>query len=502
MNYDMPDFAALRLEDFKQQIAAGIDELRDDVDRIVGNDEPATFDNTCLRLENAGRSLERAYLAFETVAGADSTPEIRAYENELAPILDGVWTDLLLDERLWHRIDAVHDGLDQIADDECRTLVERQWLARKLAGADLDQAKRERVRELRQQIARLEAEFSTKLLEDTVDAPLIVETPEQLAGLSAAEIQAAKERACDGEGYAIKLTNVTNHPLLAQLADRDTRRRLFEAQERRGGRANQWDTSQTVCEMVRLRAELAKLLGYPNHVARKVADEMAGTPEAIEERIYPLAQAARANAEREAAQLQAEADRDADERGVERFELQPWDWQYYAAKLRAREYALDEAALMDYFEYERVLIDGVFFAATKLYGITFTERPDVVAYHPDVKVFEVSTSTANRSPCSATTSIPATASAAGHGCITSSSNRASAARGPSCATRSMLPSPRPASRRCSRSMKSSRCSTSSATRCTPSCPTPDSRRCLVRTCRATSSSSPRRLTRCGLPGPR
>lgn len=391
MNYDMPDFASLTLDDFKTQIAKGIDELRADIDRIGASDESASFDNTCLPLEMAGLTLERAYLAFETVAGADSTPEIRAYENELAPILDGVWTDILLDERLWARIDAVHSDIDQIGDAECRTLVERQWLTRKLAGADLPADQRDRVRDLGQQIARLEAEFSTRLLEDTIDAPLIVETPEQLAGLSPAEIQAAKDRAAQRgiEGYAIKLTNVTNHPLLAQLADRETRRRLLEAQQRRGGRGNEWDTSDIVCELARLRAELANLLGYPNHVARKVADEMAGTPQAIEERLYPLASAARANAEREAAALQQEADRDADERGTPRFQLEPWDWQYYATRLRAREHSLDEAALMPYFEYERVLIDGVFYAATKLYGITFTKRPDVVAHHPDVQVFEV-----------------------------------------------------------------------------------------------------------------
>ena len=390
--YLLPDFASIEFAHYRDAIEQGFAEHRAEVEAIASNPDAATFENTVVALERSGDLLERAFTTYWTVLSADGSPQMREYQQEVMPALAAHQTAIQLDPRLWARIDDLHDRASELGlDDESAFLLERHWTLRRLAGAALDEADRGRVADLNQRIASLQSRFDTALLADTNDGAVLFASSDDLAGLTEDELSAcAAAAAVRGlSGYLVDLLNFTNHPYLSSLTNRASRQRLFEAQRLRGHRGNEWDTASTVLELVGLRAELASIFGYPNHVARKVADDTARTPEAIEQVVYPMAAPARANAERELASLQAEADRLADEAGEARFTLQPWDWSYYAELVRAREYDLDTGALRPWFEYDRVLVDGVFNAATKLYGVTFTERPDLHGWNSDVRVFEV-----------------------------------------------------------------------------------------------------------------
>ncbi|HSN44562.1 MAG TPA: M3 family metallopeptidase, partial [Propionibacteriaceae bacterium] len=390
--YFLPDFASIAFGDYKEAIEQGFAEHRAEVEAIATDADEPTFENTVVALERSGDLLERAFSTYWTVLSADGSPEMRAYQQEVMPALAAHQTAIQLDPRLWARIDALHERAGDLGlDDEGAFLLERHWTLRKLAGASLDEADRVRVAALNERIAGLQSRFATFLLDDTNDGAVPFATAAELDGLSEDELSACAQAATarGREGFLVDLLNFTNHPYLASLTSRDSRRRIFDAQRLRGHRGNQWDTESTVLELVALRAELASIFGYPNHVAHKVADDTARTPEAIEKVVYPMAAPARANAERELASLQAEADRLADQAGEPHFALEAWDWSFYAELVRARAYDLDTGALRPWFEYNRVLVDGVFFAATKLYGVTFTERPDLSGWNDDVRVFEV-----------------------------------------------------------------------------------------------------------------
>lgn len=391
--YGLPDFAHIGPDEFKEALVAGMREHDAEVEAIASCPDDPTFENTIEALERAGQLLDRATLAFFTVVGADGTTELRDLETELAPAFSTHWSAYSLEPRLWRRISQLHDRADSLGlDPEQRCVLDRHWTTRRIAGAGLDEPTRARVSELNARIASLTSDFTNRLSHDTADAALVVDTAEELDGLTDEQIhacaEAASARGLDGK-WLIALVNTTQHPLLSSLRDRGTRRRLFEAERSRGRRGNEWDTRGDVLELVRLRAERAGLFGLPNHVALKVLDETAGTPEAIEQLVYPMAAPARRNAEREAAALQEAADRDADARGVDRFALEPWDWSYYAEKVRAETFGVDAETLRPWFEYGAVLRDGVFHAAHELFGIRFVERADLHGYNDEVRVFEV-----------------------------------------------------------------------------------------------------------------
>lgn len=391
--YELPDFAAIGLSDFREAIEAGLTEHRREIEAVATNPEPPTFGNTVEALERAGDLLDRATTVFSALLSADGSDQMRAYDLELAPVLSEHRTFYLLHPGLWRRIEHLYAHRDELElTDEQHYVLYRHRITRHNAGAGLDERSRAEVQRLNARIATLQSEFENRLIADTNDGAVVFGSADELDGLSDEEIgscaEAARARGLDG-ALLVDLLNFTDHPYLASLTRRDSRKRIFDAQRARGHRGNQWDTSAIVLELVELRAQLARLFGHPNHVARKVADETARTPEAIEHLVYPMAGPARRNADAELARLQAEADRDAAERGIDPFPVQAWDWSYYAELVRAREFALDAAALRPWFEYNRVLVDGVFHAATQLYGITFTERHDLAGYHPDVRVFEV-----------------------------------------------------------------------------------------------------------------
>ena len=384
--YDLPPYGSIAVEHYLPAFHEAFARQRDEIDAITAQTEPATFENTLVALERSGELLGRVSRAFYTVTGADGTPEIQAVEERLAPLMSAHRDAIQLDALLFARIAAVHDQLDELGlDAESRYLVERHHREMSLAGAGLGDAQKQRLTDLNQRLSVLTTTFEKNLLADTNDLAVVFDTSAELDGLSDGELsaaaQAATTRGLDGR-YVVSLTLYTGHPYLASLTNRESRRRLLEASRSRATRGNAHDNRAVLRDIVRLRAERAALLGYPSHAAAVLADQTAGSPDAVHDLLRRLAAPAAANARSEQAELQRIADAD----GIR---IEPYDWAFYTEKVRAERYDLDRAALRPWFEAERVLRDGVFFAAEQLYGITIAERHDLQGYHPDVRVFEV-----------------------------------------------------------------------------------------------------------------
>ncbi|MBM7025004.1 M3 family metallopeptidase [Clavibacter zhangzhiyongii] len=391
--YGMPPFADIREEHFRPAFEAGIAEHLAEVRAIADSTEPPTFENTLVALERAGRVLDRVGHVFFTLSSADSSPATRALDAEIAPELAAHEDAIRLDSALYARIRAVHDARhDSGLDAESVYLVERYLAEFTIAGAGLDDDAKERLRDLNRRLSVLTTRFESNLLEDTNDLAVVVDDVAELDGLGegaiAAAAPAAADRGLEGE-HRITLVLPTGHPYLSQLTDRGLRQRIMEASLARGARGNEHDNRPLVLEITRLRAERAALLGFPSHAAAVTADQTAGTPEAVADMLGRLAPAAARNARAEAVELQRVIDRTQEERGEPTFELAAWDWAFYSEKVRTERYDVDTERMRPFLEADRVLRDGVFRAATALYGVTFTERDDIVAYHPDARVFEV-----------------------------------------------------------------------------------------------------------------
>ncbi|GAA3564463.1 M3 family metallopeptidase [Nonomuraea rosea] len=363
--YQLPPFADVREEHYLPAFERGMAEHLAEVDAIAGSTEPPTFDNTIAALERSGRILERTATIFFTVAASNSTDGIMEIEKQISPELTKHSDAIRLNRALWARIKQI-----TTAD------AEESWLLEKYrddfirAGADLSEVEQGRLRELNEELSKLSTGFAQSLLKASTESALVVEDPKELDGFDDARIESLRK---DGK-YVLPLLNFTAQPGLAQLTDRDVRRRLYELSIRRAP-----GNFQVAARMAALRAERAALLGFPSHAAYSVADQTAKSVEAVEEMLGQLVGPAVRNAGKEAEALAEQAG----------FEIEPWDWSYYSEKVRQARYEFDGAAMRPYFELNRVYRDGVFFAATKLYGVTFTERTDLGGYHPDVTVFEV-----------------------------------------------------------------------------------------------------------------
>lgn len=387
--YGLPDFAAIRPEHYLPAFQAAFDEHLREIARITMVRSMPTFENTIEALERSGELLDRVAHAFYTVTSADATPEIQAIDEQLAPLMAAHQDAITLDAALYWRVQQVHSHLDDLElDDEQRYLVERHHREMTHAGAALGDEAKSRLTALNQQLSTLNNTFERNLLNDTNDLAVVFDSPEELAGLSSGELSAAArsaaDRGLDGR-FVISLPLFTGHPYLAQLRDRESRRRILAASQSRASRNNGNDNRPVLAEIVRLRAERAALLGYASHAAYVTADETAGTPDAVERMLRDLAAPSARNARAEKEALQAIVD----ETEATPFEVEAHDWAFYTEKVRTARYAIDTSALRPWFEAERVLKDGVFFAATKLYGVTFAERRDLRAYHPGARVFEV-----------------------------------------------------------------------------------------------------------------
>ena len=387
--YGLPRYDLIRPEHYLPAFEAAFAQQRDEVAAITRVRSMPTFENTLVPLEESGELLGRVSRTFYTVSSADATPEIQEVEEALAPLMSAHEDAIRLDAQLYWRVKTVHDQLDELdLEPEQRYLVQRHYREMTHAGAALDEDAKTRLTELNQQLASLTTTFEKNLLADTNELAVVFDDAADLDGLDegalSAAAQAAADRGLDGK-YVVTLTLFTGHPYLANLTNRASRARIMEASRSRGSRGNSHDNRETLLRIVRLRAERAALLGYPTHAAYVTADQTAGSPEAVHAMLRRLAAPAAGNARREQADLQAIIDE-----GDSPFPLEAHDWAFYTERVRTAKYDIDTAALRPWFEAERVLRDGVFHAATQLYGITFAERSDLTTYHPDARVFEVS----------------------------------------------------------------------------------------------------------------
>jgi peptidyl-dipeptidase Dcp len=381
--YQLPPFAEIRDEHYLPAFEKGFEEQLAEIAAITGLADAPTFENTMVPLERSGQTLLRVARVFYNKSSSDSSDFTNELEEKIAPLMAAHEDAIRLDSRLYARVKTLHDGLDGLGlTAEQRYLVERHHTEMTLAGAGLDEVQKERLRDYNQRLSTLTTRFEKNLLADTNDLAVVIDDVAELEGLGAGEIsaaaEAAKERGLDGK-YLVTLVLPTGHPYLADLERRDVRERIMAASRARGNRGGEHDNRELVLEIVRLRAERARLLGFDTHAGYVTADETAKTPEAVADMLGRLAPAAARNARAEQKDLE----------DVAGHPIEPWDWAYYTEKVRKAKYDVDTAAMRPYFEAERVLKDGVFFAATKLYGIRFAEREDLTAYHPDARVFEV-----------------------------------------------------------------------------------------------------------------
>jgi len=388
-----PQFDRIRDTDFAPAFDRGMAEELAEVEAIANNPEAPTFENTIVALQEAGDILERAQTVFYALISADTNDAREALRAEYAPKFSAHGDAIVLNPKLFARIQAVHDGLDASGlQGEDRRLVEKTHENFVRAGARLPDADKARLKAINAELAQLGTRFSQNVLAEVNASAVVVDSREELAGLPEADItaaaEAAKARGLDGK-YVIALQNTTGQPPNTYLENRALRQKIHEASVARGSRGNEFDNTGLVAQIMKLRLERAKLLGYPDYASFVLADETAGTPEAVNAMLTRLAPAAVANAKKEAADLQAMIDREQAAKGEPTFELQPWDWAYYTEKVRQDKYAFDESQLKPYLEMDNVLQNGVFYAANQVYGLTFKERTDLPVYQEDVRVFDV-----------------------------------------------------------------------------------------------------------------
>ncbi len=386
--FGAPRFDRVRDADYLPAIEAGMQMHRDEVASIEESPHEPTFENTIVALERSGQALARVLKVFGTMVSSNTNDTLQDVQREIAPKLAAHGDAIYLSDALYQRVRKLYDRRHSLGlTSEGLHLLARYHLEFVRAGAALDEAGKDQLRALNQEEATLTTEFHARLLAGTKAGALVITDPSELDGLTpderAAAAEAAAERKLDGK-WLLRLANTTQQPALESLRRRDVRQRLYEASIHRTERGDENDTRAIVQRLAKLRAERAKLLGYDTVAAYALDDQMAKTPDAAIKLLRDIATAATKKARGEAAKIQAMVDR---ENGG--FTLEPWDWQFYAAKVRAAEYDLDEAQLKPYFELDRVVRDGMLFAATKMFGLTFHERHDLPVHHPDVRVFEV-----------------------------------------------------------------------------------------------------------------
>ena len=383
-----PQFDRIRDTDFSPAFDAGMAEQLAEVRAIADNPAAPTFDNTMVALERSGQVLDRAQTVFYNLVGADTNDARNKLRSDYAPRFSAHSDAILLDGKLFARIESLHSRRAALGlDAEAVRLIERYHSDFVRAGAKLSAADKEKLKTMNAELATLGSRFTQNVLDEVNASAVVVDDVKQLDGFTPAQIEAAaqeaKSRNLPGK-YVITLLNTTGQPPESQLTHRPLRQRLHEASIHRGAKGGQWDNREIVSRTMKLRAERAALLGFPNYATYGLEDQTARTPDAVNKMLRQLAPAAVANAKREAAALQARIEKDGGN-----FQLAPWDWSYYTEKVRAEQYAFDESQLKPYLELDNVLEKGVFFAANQLYGLTFKRRTDLPVYHPDVRVYDV-----------------------------------------------------------------------------------------------------------------
>jgi len=386
LNY--PAFDKIKDAHFAPAFEAGMREEQREAEAIANDKAAPTFENTIVALERSGRLLARVSATFSNLQGANTNDTLDAVDREMSPKLAAHSDAIHLNAKLFARIKTLHDKRTSLGlDAESVHLLERYYKEFVRAGANLSPADQARLKKFNGEIASLQSEFSQRVLKGANAAALIVATRAELDGMSDAEINtAAEEAAKRGQKgkFAIPIVNTSSQPALSTLKNRATRERLMNASLERGIKGGQFDTRDLVLRVTRLRAERAVLLGYPNYAAYSQELETARNPAAVNKLLGDLAKPAVDNAKKEAAEIQKVIDKEGG-----KFQVAAWDWPMYQDKVRAATFNFDESQLRPYFELNRVLVDGVFFAATKEFGITFKQRTDLPVYNPDVTVYDI-----------------------------------------------------------------------------------------------------------------
>jgi peptidyl-dipeptidase Dcp len=385
--FQAPPFDKIKDDDYQPAIEAGMAQQQAEIRTIADNPAAPTFDNTIVALEKSGRLLDRATAVFFGVTGANINPTLQNVKTIEAPKLAAHQDFLFLNTKLFARIAALYKERGTLGlDAESLRLLERYYDDFVHAGANLSEADKTEMRKLNEQISSLEDAFNTKLLAATKDGAYATGDKAALAGLSEAQIAGAAQMAKDRkvEGFVVPLQNTTQQPDLASLSNRSTRQAMFEHSWNRAERGDANDTRDTIAHLAQLRAQKAKLLGFASFAAWTLDNQMAKTPEAALQFMDAIVPAATAQAAREAADIQGVID---SQKGG--FQVQAYDWDFYAEQVRKARYDIDDEQVKPYFELDNVLKNGVFYAATQLYGITFKERHDLPVYQADVRVFEV-----------------------------------------------------------------------------------------------------------------
>ena len=391
--FEMPPFDRIHDADYAPAFEAGMREQLQEVAAIAHSAQPPSFENTIVALERSGRVLDRVASVFYNLNSCNTDPQMQKVDTELAPKLAAHNDAIFLDAALWARVAALYDKRASLnLDPESLQLLTRYHTQFVRAGAQLSAPEQKRLRAINEEISTLTTRFRQNVLKATADGAVVVEKASDLDGLTPVQIGAAAQAAADRglkDKWVIALQNTTNQPLLASLTNRELRERIYRASVGRG-LSGATDNRGIIAQLVKLRAERSKLLGYPDHAAYVLEDESAGNPTAVADMIRQVAPAALKRARAEAADIQKLIDSQAAARGVPSFTLQPWDWSFYAEQVRKAHYDFDQAQVAPYFELERVMRDGLFYAAHELYGLSFRERKDLPVYQPDVRVFEVS----------------------------------------------------------------------------------------------------------------
>ena len=384
LEYQLPPFERIRDEHYLPGFYAGIAAQKAEIDFINSQPE-VTFENTIVALEKSGQILTRVANVFYNKSSSDTSDVIDAIEAEIAPKLAAHADSIKLDPTLFSRIKTLVTKSNALNPED-------SWVLKKYyedflqAGADLDPEKRERVKEINEELSTLETKFAKNLLADTNDLAVMVDDEKELEGLSPNQIAACKA-AAEARGHADKwligMVNFSGHPLLGSLSNRALREEIMKNSLRKGARANANDTRDILLRMVELRLERAKLFGMKSHAEYVLSQQTAGSANNVHSMLRKIAPAAASNAKKEGEDIQRLINKNGSH------PLESWDWDYYTEKVRLEKYDLDTSKMKPYFELERVLHDGVFFAAGKLFGMKFRERSDLRGYHPEARVFEV-----------------------------------------------------------------------------------------------------------------
>jgi len=386
--YHVPPFDRIKDEHFAPAMEKGMREELKEVEVVANNSEKPTFENTIVALERTGRLLDRAERTFDNLNACNTNPTLQKIETEMAPKLAAHRDAIHLNSKLFARVQELYDNRDKLGlDPESAYLLERYYKDFVRAGAKLSDPDKEKLKKINSELATLQTQFEQNVLKEKNASSIVVDRKEDLAGLSdnqmASLTNAAKAEHKEGK-FVIQLQNTTGQPLLGSLQNRPLHERIMQTSLGRNSKGGEFDTRNIVIRTAQLRAEKAKLLGYSNWAAYQLEDQTAHDVPTVNKLLADLAPPAVANAKREAADMQKIVD---EEKGG--FQVASWDWDFYSEKVRKARYAFDESELRPYYELNHVIIDGVFFAAGKLYGLTFKERHDIPVYQPDVRVFEV-----------------------------------------------------------------------------------------------------------------